>query len=175
MTEGLAAGESPRTITNKIVAQVGGKAIRGRIQTITRTETLRAYRGSLRDSMESFGSDVVTGWRWVSALSRRSCPACLAMHGTEYGFDQYPDRFHVACRCSVQPIVSTEILPRRSPGKTGEEWLREQPAAVQRRILQTKERYEAFRTGTPLGDFLEVKSDETWGDSIAVKPMGRTR
>lgn len=171
MTEGLAAGEHPRTITRQIVADVGPEAVEGRIHTITRTETLRAYRGSLRESIEGFGPDVVSGWRWIAALGRRTCAACLAMHNRVFPYDQYPDRFHVACRCSIAPVVHNAIVPQPPIGRSGDAWLRDQPLETQRAILKSDARLAAFRNGEPLDTFVGVKSDPVWGESIVVKPV----
>lgn len=170
MTQGLAAGEHPRTIANKIIAEVGEEANKGRIHTTTRTEIHRSFRGSLRDSMEAMGPDVVSGWRWSAALSRRTCAACLALHGTEYPFEAYPDKFHVACRCTIQPVVNSSLIPPRRTGQTGDEWLRSQPVAVQRQVLGNA-RYDAFQKGTPLSDFVGTHHDDVWGDSVYVKSV----
>ena len=168
MTEGLAAGEHPRTIADRIKAEVGEDATRGQLQTLTRTETHRAYRGALRDSMEAMGPDVIRGWRWTAAKSRRTCVACLAMDGREFEFDQYPDRFHVACRCVVSPLAVTSIIPAR-PYETGEAWFARQAPAVQRKMLG-KGHYAAYQKGSTLGDMTTVKADDVWGDSVAIRP-----
>lgn len=174
MTQGLAAGEHPRTIARKVMAEVGPEAVEGRIQTITRTETHRSYRGALRESMEAMGPNVLQGWRWSAALGARTCVACMAMHGREFAYDDYPDRFHVACRCVVSPVVNPDIIPAR-PHQTGEEWLRKQPADVQRKVLGSDVRYTAFRDGTTLQDMTGIRHSRTWGDSIRVKSMREVR
>ena len=176
MTEGLAAGEHPRSIVRKIVSEVGPEANEGRLHTISRTEVHRAYRGSLRDTMESWGPDVVRGWRWTSSLGPRTCPACLSQHNREFPFDAYPDRFHVSCRCVISPIPVTGLMPSRPVGRTGDEWLRDQPAKVQRHILRTQDRYDAFtKDGYTLADFTTVRHSPTWGDSLAVRSMREVR
>jgi hypothetical protein len=55
--------------------------------------------------------------------------------------------------------------------QTGEQWLRRQPAKVQRKVLRTEERYAAYQDGATLDDFTGIRRNETWGDSIMVLPM----
>lgn len=175
MTEGLAAGEHPRTITRKVMQEVGPDAVEGRIHTITRTENHRAYRGALRDSMEAMGPTVLQGWRWLAGLGPRCCVACMAMHGREFPFEEYPDRFHVACRCTISPVPRADIIPPRQH-QTGEEWLRKEPADVQRRVLRSEDRYQAFvNEGYSLNDFTGITRDPVWGESVRVKPMREVR
>lgn len=175
MTEGLAAGQHPRTITRQIVRDVGEGAVEGRIHTIARHETHRAFRGALRDSLEAMGPDVVSGWIWIAAKGVRACPACLAMDGRVFPYEAYPDRFHVSCRCVISPYVSPELVGGRRQRETGEEWLRRQPADVQRRVLRSEDRYQAFREGYTLDDFTGITRDPVWGDQVRVKAMREVR
>lgn len=174
MTRGLAAGEHPRTIAKTISDAVGPEVSEGRLHTISRTEVHRSFRGALRDTMESWGPDVVKGWRWMSSLGSRACPACVGMHGREFPFDAYPDKFHVSCRCTVAPIPNSDLVPAR-PIQSGDDWLRKQDVKVQRQILRSKDRYDAFHDGTTLQEMTGVKHSKTWGDSLFVRPMKDVR
>ncbi len=175
LTEGLGSGKGSRAIVRSIVQQVGTDAVEGRLTVLSRTELMRSYRGASRDSFEALGPDVIAGWRWTAALSSRSCVACLSRHGREYAYDRYPDQFHPACRCVISPVAPSSLVPRRQPGRTGEEWLREQPEAVQQRVLRSPERFQAFTDGMSLDTMTTVRRSRMWGSSVAIRPMREVR
>ena len=89
---GLALGQGPRETARRVRAAFGGSL--DRALKISRTETMRAYRGAtLRTYREN--SDIVTGWRWLAAKSPRTCPMCLAIDGTWHplteGLNDHPN------------------------------------------------------------------------------------
>lgn len=174
ITEGIGSGQGSRQITRNIVAEVGPDAVEGRLHTVVRTEGMRAYRGSHREDMEALAKDIpgTHEWEWFAALSSRTCPACLSRHGKRYPFNQYPDQQHPSCRCVVRLILEGSDLGVQ---KTGDEWLRDQPADVQRKVLRSPARYDAFQEGATLDDFTGVKHDRKWGDSVIVVPMRSVR
>lgn len=173
MTDGIGSGEGISTILRRVRQDVGPTAIDGRLQTFVRTEGMRAYRGSWKDQLDALPSGVITGYRWTASLSARTCLACISMHGRI--FDSYPMSQHPACRCVVTPVVSPRYAPPQRFGPSGEEWLARQDEATQRRILGTADRWELYRQGTPILDFVGVKRSRTWGDSIVIKPASALR
>jgi SPP1 gp7 family putative phage head morphogenesis protein len=108
ITEGIGSGQGTKAITRAVVRDVGTDAVEGRLHTLVRTEAMRAYRGSHRADMEALAKEIPGKheWEWFAALSPRTCPACLAMHGRRFPFRRYPNRFHVGCRCVVRLILA---------------------------------------------------------------------
>ncbi len=154
LTAGLAAGWNPRRVARWAAQKATGLGL-ARALTIARTEMLRAYREGAR---MRYAEDGVEEWIWVSARDRRTCPACLALHGQRFKVEE-PQRGHPNCRCTMVPVI---------PGVdygigSGEEWLREQPPEVQEAILG-KRGAEWFREGVvKLDDFLAFRDSERWG------------
>lgn len=159
---GLAMGKGPRQIAASIRQALGGNLTRS--LTIARTETLRAYRtSSLRAYQEN--DDVVIGWVWLAALSARTCPACLAMHGTVHPRDE-PFGSHPNCRCTPAPL-----LQGAAPIASGETWLQAQSEAVQNEVLGEKAA-QAWREGeVELTDFVRVSHSEKWGTSRSTRSL----
>ncbi len=153
---GLMTGQNPRRIA-QLVQREFSVPLR-RALTISRTEVLRAYREStVRTYREN--REVVRGWRWLAAHSARTCPACLAMDGTEHSLDERLDD-HPNGRCTTVPIlVGEEARPR----ETGAQWFARQKADVQERILG-KAGLAAYQGGAvTLQDFVGRTRSPEWG------------
>lgn len=175
VTDGIGSGQGVGQMVRNITRDIGPDAQVGNLQTLVRTETLRAYRGSSRDGFEAIGPDVISEWEWMATKSFRTCAACLAMDTRRFKYDQYPDRWHVSCRCVIRPVPHANLVPGALPQReSGEDWLRRQEEKHQRGILATPARYDAFQDGAKLDDFLGIRRNATWGDSVAVKPMRDT-
>lgn len=151
---GLAAGSNPKQTARKLRSTAGLSL--SRALTISRTETLRAYRTATLEGYRA-NSDVVTGWRWIAALSARTCPACLALHGKSFTLEEEFGA-HPNCRCTTVPI--TESVSGLS---FGEEWFRAQPADTQREILG-KAKYATYSAGRiTLPDLVHEEKSRVWG------------
>jgi hypothetical protein len=74
LINGLLMGFSPRK-TAPLLRKALGVPL-SRALTISRTETLRAYRESSRESYRA-NSDIVQGWVWHSACDARTCAMCV--------------------------------------------------------------------------------------------------
>ena len=85
LIRGVVLGKNPRDTTRLLRSALGGNMARA--LTIARTETLRAYREAQRLTYQA-NRGVVTGWTWHSALDRRTCPVCWAMHGSFHPLDE---------------------------------------------------------------------------------------
>lgn len=168
ITDGIGSGKGIGMIVKNITDEIGPDAVGGRLQTLARTEVLRAYRGSSRDAYDAMPDGLVIGYRWTASLSLRTCTACIAKHGTITR--QYPMSQHVACRCVAIPLVSPEYVPPRELGQTGSEWFAKLPESKQRQILPTRAHFEAFQNGTPLSAMTGVKQSRMWGPSVFVRP-----
>lgn len=98
---GVVTGQNPRVIARQVRDALGiGLA---RALTISRTETMRAYREATLATYRA-NRDVIEGWVWVASLSRRTCPVCIAMHGKVFPLDT-PFASHPNCRCVPAPKI----------------------------------------------------------------------
>lgn len=103
LVTGLATGVNPRE-----TARLIGKAFdaqQARLNTIVRTETLRAAREGSRKNMLNH-TDVVKGWQWYSRRDRRTCAVCFAMHGEQFEL-KTKMATHPNCRCTMIPVTKT--------------------------------------------------------------------
>ena len=100
---GMGLGLGPREIAARCRQAFGGNL--SRALTVTRTETLRAYREASQRDMQA-NSDLVGGWIWMSGRDERTCAACLAMHGTRHSVDERLDD-HPNGRCVQVPVTKT--------------------------------------------------------------------
>lgn len=166
LIEGVALGINP-TQTARTIRKALGINL-NRALTISRTETLRAYRTATVQNYQA-NADVVTGWYWRSSRSRRCCAACIALDGTFWPVSQ-PMRPHPRCRCSLIPGVKGVTVD------SGAAWFSEQSADTQKAIIGTESGYKAFKTGElGLKDFVGLDVDPFWGDTYFQLSVTRAR
>ena len=174
LAQGVAAGRNPRETARLMVRDVqddfdGGLA---RAQVIARTETIDAYRAGAKAQHEA-NSDVLQGWVWLANLSARTCPSCVAMHGTEHDLDEPGPLDHPQGRCSRMPLVKPELVPG-APNpviESGPEWLARQPEGVQRSVLGPR-RFEAWQDGDyPVSRWAVRRESPHWRASYAPGPI----
>lgn len=166
LTTAIIVGQHPRQTARDMQDALGGNL--SRALTISRTETVRAYREATRQTYEQ-NSEVVTGWTWIASLTSRSCLACVAMHGTEHKSSERLNG-HPNCRCVMVPITKswaelgfTDIPDNRRPIEKGVDWFARQPASVQAEMM-SKEALAAYQAGKiQLKDFVGVKRSQQWG------------
>jgi len=94
--------QNPLVTMRKIRGLLDGN--RRRAMTIARTEQLRASRAASQATYQQ--SKVVVKWMWNSALDRRSCYACISLHGTIWNKEE-SQHTHPNCRCSMVPVTKT--------------------------------------------------------------------
>lgn len=163
LVRGVALGWNPRKTARAMAA--GSTRSLDRMMKVARTESLRVYRESSRQSY--INSGVVTGYARIATHDKRVCPACLMDEGHVYELnEEMPE--HVQGRCSMIPYCRGVPNPQ---WKKGEEWFNEQDAATQTSILG-KGKYEAWQAGRfDLGELVTVKPNATWGDSLQVTSL----
>lgn len=180
LVRGVAVGDNPKTVARLIIARCGDAFTGGltRATTIARTEMLDAHRAAALASRTA-NADVVAGWTWITALDSRTCPACLAMHGTEHGADESGPDGHQCCRCAAAPRTKTwrdlgiDIDEPPSVLPDAQEWFDAQPQAVQVGIMGPG-RLSAYRSGDLAWSDMAVKrSNDGWRDSWVTAPLGR--
>jgi SPP1 gp7 family putative phage head morphogenesis protein len=137
-----------------------------RALTVTRTETLRAYRTATQNRFEDSG--VVEGWVWHASLNPgRTCAICWAMHGTLHKLDE-PMASHVNCRCVMIPITSKEDLKGIKKGTDLFGKLTEQ----QQIETLGKAKFDAWKTGQfNLSDLVQETSHPQWGPGRREKSL----
>jgi hypothetical protein len=156
LLEAVSMGIGPAATARKIREGLAGNLMRA--LTISRTESLRAYRTATHQTYKA-NADALRGWTWRSSRSRRSCCACIALDGTFHGLNE-PFKAHVRCRCTMIPAVRTVQVDK------GVDWFDEQPEDVQREIIGTDAGFQAFKEGKlKLPDFVGLERDAIWGDS----------
>jgi SPP1 gp7 family putative phage head morphogenesis protein len=158
LVNGIALGRNPIAVARRAIRIGLGQSFT-RMQTISRTEMLRTYRVTTQTAYER--SNVVVGYRRLSARDDRVCAGCLMSDGRTYPLDVNFES-HVNCRCSLVPILRN-VPPVQF--QTGQEWFRQQPEAAQRRILGAG-RFVAWQNGASLDDMVTVVPNATWGDAI---------
>lgn len=163
LVTGIAAGDGPRVLAYQL-RKTAQLPLASALRT-ARTEHLRAYNTATLENYRQ-NAHVVTGWQWMATLSGRTCPYCLAMHGTIHALDE-PFVGHVNCRCT--PIAITRSGPLLT--QSGEEWLAEQDELTQEDILG-KAAAEAWRDGeVKLSDFVGTKDKGDWGEQGVVRSL----
>jgi SPP1 gp7 family putative phage head morphogenesis protein len=136
---------------------------------IARTETLRAYRQSTLATYAA-NDDVLDGWIWTSTLSTRTCAACWALHGNFFPLSKQFFPSHVSCRCTSIPSIKGV----KTNVQSGSVVFASLPVDQQQTILGPS-RYEMFRAGTPLDDFVILTRDKDWGGAYQVRPLWKMK
>lgn len=85
LVNGVALGHSPLAVAKQLDDQLGQMHWKNLM--LARTEMMRAYREAQRVNMLQ-NADVLSGWKWSSALDRRSCTICIGQHGKVFPIDQ---------------------------------------------------------------------------------------
>lgn len=177
LVRSVAAGENPRAtarrITRGIEAEFNGA--RNRALVIARTELLDAHRAASRET-RSANTAVLAGWTWCATLDRRTCPACLAMHGTRHPAGEAGPLGHQQCRCTALPLTRSwrdlgfdldepdDVLP------DARAWFDAQPPAVQDHIVGRRVA-AALRSGDVEWSALATRrSTSGWRDSYTTTP-----
>lgn len=105
---GVAVGDNPRRAAADMVRRVEGNFNGGlaRATNVARTEMLDAYRSTSKHVHQA-NADVLDGWIWGSALDRRTCTSCWAMHGQMFPLEQPGPWDHQQGRCTRIPKVKS--------------------------------------------------------------------
>ncbi|HEY1011355.1 MAG TPA: minor capsid protein, partial [Herpetosiphonaceae bacterium] len=158
LLRGIALRQPARLIARELQRELGiglEQAL-----TVARTEGLRAAREGQRQIFAASG--VVTGWRWVSALTPRTCAMCWAMHGTIHQVDEIFGT-HPNCRCTMVPVIRPELLTQPQTFATGAERFARLAGKTQLAILGRK-KYNAYAAGDlALSDVVGYRDDPKWG------------
>lgn len=175
LTTGIGAGHNPQKVA-RAMRRVVDTLPPQRAVTIARTEMLRAYRESARAGMKA-NRDVVDGWVWVSALDGRSCPVCVAMHGTRLPTEEVMGT-HPQCRCVPVPRSKTwaelgfpGIGDSQLQVEDGPTWFARQTPDTQLATLGPA-KFDAYKNGRlDLADLVGYRVDKDWGPVRFEQPL----
>ncbi len=159
LIEGFSLGESAAAIARRISDIVGFGRFRS--MTIARTETVQAHRSATREFYRQAG---IKKYVWMSILDPRVCAICWSLHGTVW-----PSRKkvygHANCRC-----VLVAVLPGMKPVETGAARFGKLESGFQKQILGPS-RFELYKNGMGLGDFLGVEETKEYGAKHFIRPL----
>lgn len=178
---GISGGLSPREAARRMVADTEG-IFNGNITralVIARTEMLDAHRAAAR-AVDLANRDILAGWQWYAKLDSRTCPSCIAQHGSHHDVDEPGPLDHHQGRCTRLPRTKTwrelgfDIAePRGLDFESGPGWFERQPEEVQRDILGPK-RYEAWRAGGyPFSEWSEPRTSDGWRTAYHTGKVGQ--
>lgn len=183
LIRGIAVGDNPRRTAQRIVKRAEGRFNGGltRAMNIARTETLDMHRKASQLADE-VNSDIAAGWRWSASLTARTCPSCLAIHGTVHPISEPGPIDHHMGRCDRVPVTKTwaelgfvgidepeDILP------DAQEWFDNLTPETQKTIMGA-ERLQLLQSGqVSWGDLTQRTKNGEWRDSMTVTPVAALR
>lgn len=174
LIRGVALGNNPRQAAREMLRRTESGFNGGltRALNVARTEMLDAHRAAAEE-LDKANRDLLTGWRWSAALDKRTCPACLAMHGQTFGVDEPGPIDHQQGRCARIPTTRSwrdlgfDIDEPPSVFPDAEAWFNDQTLAVQREIMGPA-RLELLQSGqVSWTDLASKRTTPAWRDSIA--------
>lgn len=131
----LGQGESVLAGVNRVGDVLGvndgTSGVAGRLGTITRSNVQRASVSGVT-AIANENTDVLWGFRYVTARDSKVCPICAPLDGAMWSLEMlhevvYPVQdTHPNCRCNLYPITTDAVAnPADTPPPlTWEEWLR---------------------------------------------------
>lgn len=174
ISNGILTGKNPKSIAREIKISTGMP--RYRAETIARTESHRAARAA---SIQNYSknSSLTNGYIRICSGDSRTCPACFALHKTEYSLNKIMPT-HPNCRCIVIPKVKTwaeltgdPTIPEVSDKIPTAEQLFNKLSDKDKRIVLGPERYKLYLEGTGLKEMIGTKEDDNWGPTTRIKPL----
>lgn len=150
---------------NSQVAEFGAiQSLRNSIVANTRT-ALQSFANQTRKLIYSENKDIISGYKWLATLDRKTCLVCGHLDGQERknidDFDKIP--LHMNCRCILIPTIKgyEELETEERASENGtvknvsfEEWLKEQDDATQKDVLGLT-RYNLYKNGVKIDSFVD--------------------
>lgn len=117
LADGLARGDNPRTIADRLTKSLD--ISQRRAETIARTEIIRAHASGAIDAMRKMGvEEIGVMVEWSSTDDSRVCPLCKPLDGIVLKLDEAEGMFprHANCRCSPVPagVGESSIKQKKS-------------------------------------------------------------
>lgn len=160
---GYLIGETTQSIIERVMGTIAKGAkpakygsietIRNSIERNTRT-WLQSMANQTRNSFYEENEDIISGYKWLSTLDRRSCLVCGLMDGkVQKNINDFtPPPVHFNCRCIILPVIkgyddlNTEGRANSKESITYKQWFDEQSDEVKRDILG-ETRYKMHKEG----------------------------
>ena len=166
---GLNPKEAARDMLARANGDFAGGLVRARV--IARTEILDAHRESLLASRMA-NADVCTGWTWMSARDKRTCPSCWSMDGREFPPDAPGPYDHQQGRCTAVPTVPSwdqlgfKVKQPSTPEYPSAKDQFDALSPADQTAIMGKRRLDMLRSGDASWDDLASKrSTSGWRDS----------
>lgn len=176
LIRGVALGDNPRQAARRMVRQAEGAFNGGltRALTIARTEILDAHRASAAASHLA-NRDVLSGWVWLAQLDTRTCPSCLARHGTEHPLDETGPNDHPQGRCARMPKARSwrdlgiDLDEPADITPDAQAWFDGLSRDEQLQVMGPA-RLQALDAGAPWDSLAQQRTNPGWRDSWAPTP-----
>lgn len=178
LVRGIAVGDNPRRTAAKLIKETEGTFNGGltRALNISRTETLDAHRAATKAS-ERANRTVLEEWEWHAKLDGRTCPSCLAQHGTRRPLEEEGPYDHQQGRCARVSITKSwkdlgfDIEEPASVTPSSEAWFNSLTPAAQAEIMGPA-RLKLLQDGSiSWADLSSRRSTAGWRDSYGVTPL----
>jgi SPP1 gp7 family putative phage head morphogenesis protein len=176
LIRGVALGDNPRQAARRMVRQAEGAFNGGltRALTIARTEILDAHRASASASQMA-NRDVLSGWVWLAQLDTRTCPSCLAKHGTVHDLDETGPNDHPQGRCARMPKARSwrdlgiDLDEPADITPDAQAWFADLERQQQLQVMGPA-RLQALDGGVPWSDLTQQRTNPGWRDSWVPTP-----
>jgi SPP1 gp7 family putative phage head morphogenesis protein len=178
LVRGIATGQHPSRTAKRILQETertfnGGLT---RALNISQTETLDAYRLATKAS-ERANKEILAEWEWHAHLDRRTCPSCLAQHGSRHPLEDGGPYDHQQGRCARISVTKSwkdlgfDIPEPPSATKDAKAWFEELTPDTQRAIMGP-ERLRMLQAGEiNWSDLSSKRTTPGWRDSYGVTPL----
>jgi hypothetical protein len=186
---GLTAQQINRNVLGSVKDMEPGQmqALRNSLERHTRT-MVSFLAETARDAVYRENESLFDGYKYLATLDTRTCLVCGADDGKVFkNLDEAPKLpRHLNDRCLYVPYIKGfEDIPGERAAMDGPvsdkttyaDWLKEQPASIQREIMGPT-RYAAYKNGVPVNGFvsdgrkltLEQLKKTEYGDKIPDRP-----
>ncbi|WP_326646674.1 hypothetical protein OG884_18775 [Streptosporangium sp. NBC_01755] len=181
LIRGVVVGDNPRTAAARMLRNLEGEFNGGlsRALNLARTEIIDSHRRAAEIGQEDHAA-VLDGWIWHAELNSsrgRTCPACIALHGTMHPLSEPGPYGHQQCRCSRSPRAKSwaalgfDIDEPDDHIPTGPEVFAGLPRAEQLAIMGPR-RLELLDSGAiDWADLPQLRTTSGWRDSYGARPV----
>lgn len=179
LIRGITVGDNPRRTASRIIKGAEGRFNGGltRALNIARTETLDAHRAATQSS-EKTNTAILEEWEWHASLSARTCPSCLAKHGTRHPLDESGPNDHPSGRCARVTITRTweelgfkGIVEPPSLTQNAEDWYNNLTPESQLQVMG-KGRRDLLASGEiSWADLSQKRENPGWRPSYNATPV----
>lgn len=178
LIRGIAVGDNPKAAARTMLKRLGGQFEGGlaRARVIARTEMMDAHHAASSEQRKA-NRDLLTGWAWQASLDVRTCPSCLAQHGSVHPLDEDGPLDHQQGRCTSLPITKTwkemgfDIPEPPSVSRDAQAWFDSLPPEQQLSVLG-KERLDLLHSGAIKWDDLSTRRENPdWRPSYVPTPL----